>query len=161
MSFRAHIGLGANLDEPSARLRWAFEQLTTLGEVEAKSTLFRSEPMDRSEQPDFCNAVCILQTTLAPLELMKRLLAIEQMAGRVRNQKWGPRTLDLDLLHVEGVNSDTTELVLPHPGITSRNFVLVPWAQIAPALVVPGVGCIAALAAAVGHQGLHAWPDPD
>lgn len=161
MSFRAHIGLGANLDGPAARLRWALVQLATLGSLDAQSTLFRSAPMDSSEQPDFCNAVCILRTALAPVVLMQHLLAIEQAAGRIRKQKWGPRTLDLDLLHVEGVASDTAELLLPHPGIASRNFVLVPWAQIAPELVVPGVGRIGALAAAVGHEGLQPWSDPD
>ena len=161
MSFRAHIGLGANLDGPAARLRWALGQLTALGSLDAQSSLFRSAPMGNSEQPDFCNAVCILRSALAPTDLMQRLLAIEQLAGRVRKQKWGPRTLDLDLLHVEGVVSDTDELRLPHPGIATRNFVLVPWAQIAPELRVPGIGRIAELAAALGDYGLQPGSDPD
>lgn len=161
MSFRAHIGLGANLEQPAVRLRWALGQLTQLGAIEAQSTFFRSAPMGEGGQPDFCNAVCILRSELAPAELMQRLLAIEQAAGRVRKEKWGPRTLDLDLLHVDGVVSDSVELKLPHPGIAARNFVLVPWAQIAPDLSVPGVGRLADLAAAAGGEGLCAWPDID
>lgn len=161
MSFRAHIGLGANLEAPARRLRWAFAQLSALGEVEATSALFRSAPMGPREQPDFCNAVCILRTALPPPALMDALLGIERAAGRVREQRWGPRTLDLDLLHVEGIELQTAELRLPHPGIAERNFVLVPWAQIAAELAVPGVGHVGALAARIGTAGLQPWPDAD
>jgi 2-amino-4-hydroxy-6-hydroxymethyldihydropteridine diphosphokinase len=79
----------------------------------------------------------------------------------VREQRWGPRTLDLDLLHVEGIELQAPELCLPHPGIAERNFVLVPWAQIAAELAVPGVGLVGALAARIGTAGLQPWPDAD
>lgn len=161
MSFRAHIGLGANLEAPARQVRRALAQLTEFGEIEARSSLFRSTPMGPREQPDFCNAVCILRTALSPSDLMHALLGIERAAGRIRERRWGPRTLDLDLLHVEGVEMQTPELRLPHPGIAERNFVLVPWAQIAAELVVPGVGLVGALAARIGTAGLEAWPDPD
>lgn len=157
MKYRAHIGLGANLDDPPARLRWALTQIAALGRIAAQSPLYRSAPMGPPEQPDFCNAVCVLDTDRVPAALMSSLLEIEQRAGRMRLQKWGPRTLDLDLLHVENVVMASPELTLPHPGIASRNFVLVPWADIAPALAVPGVGVIGVLAQAIGRGGLDRW----
>lgn len=161
MSVRAHIGLGANLQDPAPRLRWALQRLGALGEVEAQSALYRSAPMGPAEQPEFCNAVCILRSALGPPALMAALLAIEREAGRVRGEKWGPRTLDLDLLHVEGVTMDTPGLRLPHPGIAARSFVLVPWAEIAPELRVPGVGRIGECAALVDRDGLRLWDAGD
>ncbi|SEQ06852.1 2-amino-4-hydroxy-6-hydroxymethyldihydropteridinediphosphokinase [Solimonas aquatica] len=155
--FRAHIGLGANLGDPPAQLRWALARLEQLGRLLAQSPLYRSLPMGPSEQPDFCNAVCILDTDIPPEALMQALLAIEREAGRVRDVKWGPRTLDLDLLHVEGVVLDSAALRLPHPGIAQRNFVLQPWAQIAPDLVVPGLGRVDLAAGRLGEAGLQLW----
>ncbi|WP_028006344.1 2-amino-4-hydroxy-6-hydroxymethyldihydropteridine diphosphokinase [Solimonas flava] len=157
MKRRAYIGLGANLGDPPARLRWALTRLRELGEVVAHSSLYRSAPMGPREQPEFCNAVAQLDTALQPTELMQALLAIERDAGRIRDIKWGPRTLDLDLLHVEGFVHDTPALRLPHPGIAERNFVLVPWAEIAPALEVPGLGCVGERAARIGNEGLALW----
>jgi 2-amino-4-hydroxy-6-hydroxymethyldihydropteridine diphosphokinase len=157
VSVRAHIGLGANLGDPSARLRWALEQLRALGTLEARSALYRSVPMGPTDQPEYCNAVAIVDTTLTPAALMEALLAIERATGRVRGVKWGPRTLDLDLLHIDGVTLATPSLRLPHPGIAQRNFVLVPWAEIAPDLVVPGIGRLADAAAAIGAAGLTRW----
>ena len=160
MTIRAHIGLGANLGDPAARLRWALQRLAALGQLEAQSPLYRSAPMGPADQPDYCNAVCILQTELTPRALMDALLAIERETGRIRDEKWGPRTLDLDLLHVDGVAMDESSLHLPHPGIATRNFVLWPWADVAPDIEVPGVGRIGALASAIGHAGLARWDAP-
>lgn len=157
MNVRAHIGLGANLDDPSAQLRWALARLAPLGRVAAESPFYRSAPMGPRDQPDFCNAVCILECAMPPEALMAALLDIERQAGRVRTQKWGPRTLDLDLLHVEGTVLSSALLTLPHPGIASRNFVLVPWADIAPDLVVPGIGQIAERARQIGREDLQLW----
>lgn len=157
MKCHAYIGLGANLGDPPARLRWALARLRELGELVAQSSLYRSAPMGLREQPEFCNAVAQLDTEMEPAALMQALLAIERDAGRVRNIKWGPRTLDLDLLHVEGSVSDTPELCLPHPGIAERNFVLVPWAEIAPTLEVPGLGRVGERAAQIGDEGLAQW----
>lgn len=155
----AYIGLGANLGDPAAQLRWALSRLSQLGDLVAQSQLYRSAPMGPADQPDYCNAVCSLVTGLDPLRLMDALLAIERETGRVRDRKWGPRTLDLDLLHMEGVELRSERLCLPHPGIAQRNFVLVPWAEIAPELAVPGVGRIAEAARRLGRQGLSPWPD--
>ena len=157
MTFRAHIGLGANLGDPAARLRWALQRLASLGTIEAQSPLYRSAPMGPADQPDFCNAVCVLRTALTPRALMDALLAIERETGRVRDTKWGPRTLDLDLLHVDGQVSADSALRLPHPGIAKRNFVLVPWATIAAGTELPGLGCVGALAQTIGREGLARW----
>lgn len=154
---RAWIGLGANLGDPPAQLRTALEQISQLGELQAVSSFYRSAPMGPADQPDYCNAVCRLATALSPVELMQRLLAIERHMGRVRSLKWGPRTIDLDLLHVEGESCSTAELALPHPGIGQRNFVLVPLAELDPDLEIPGVGPVAALSARVGRAGLELW----
>ncbi len=156
---RAYIGLGANLGAPAAQLRAAVAALAGCGEVVAQSPLYRTMPMG-PPQPEYCNAVCVLDTDLPPQDLMQRLLAIERAAGRVRDgSRWGARQLDLDLLHVEGVALDSEALRLPHPGIAQRNFVLVPLADVAPQLEVPGLGRIDALAAKAGREGLQPWQD--
>ncbi|MEW6166617.1 MAG: 2-amino-4-hydroxy-6-hydroxymethyldihydropteridine diphosphokinase [Pseudomonadota bacterium] len=158
---RAYIGLGANLGDPAARLRLALAEIAALGEIVAVSPFYRSAPMGPADQPDFCNAVCVIETPLAPAALMDALLAIERGMGRVRQAKWGPRTIDLDLLHIDRVVLDSAGLRLPHPGIATRNFVLVPMADIAPDLQVPGLGRVADAAARVGRAGLAPWsPQP-
>ena len=154
----AYIGLGANLGDPPAQIRAALEQLAELGELQAVSPFYRSAPMGPSDQPDYCNAVCRLDSALDPETLMAQLLAIERRMGRIRTVKWGPRTIDLDLLHVEGERRDSAALQLPHPGIGARNFVLVPLADIAPCLVIPGIGPVEAAATRIGRAGLEPWP---
>lgn len=157
---RAYVGLGANLGQPARQLRSALEALAAVGSVIAVSPLYRSLPLGPGKQPDYCNAVCALDTMLTPEPLMQALLAIERAAGRVRDgRKWQPRPLDLDLLHIPGVAMNTTLLQLPHPGIAARNFVLLPLADIAPELEIPGVGRVAAAAAIIGVAGLRAWKD--
>lgn len=158
MTRRAYIGLGANLGEPARQLRAALERIAMLGTLVATSPFYRSAPMGPSDQPDFCNAVCALDTGLDPRALLEELLAIERSQGRVRDgRRWGPRRLDLDLLHMEGETLASAELCLPHPGIADRNFVLVPWADIAPELAVPGIGRIGDAARAIGRAGLNEW----
>jgi 2-amino-4-hydroxy-6-hydroxymethyldihydropteridine diphosphokinase len=155
---RAHIGLGANLGEPARQLRSALDRIAGLGTIVAVSAFYRTAPMGPGDQPDYCNAVCTIDTVLEPAALLDGLLAIERAHGRVRDgRRWGPRTLDLDLLHVEGVSTDVPALRLPHPGIGDRNFVLVPWADVAPDLVVPGVGRIGDSAVRIGRNGLSRW----
>ena len=160
----AYIGLGANLGQPAAQLRAALAELNALADVhvEAVSRFYRSAPMGPAEQPDYCNAVCRVRTSREPQALLAAMIAIEQVAGRVRDgQRWGPRSLDLDLLHVAGVESRAPGLNLPHPGIAQRNFVLVPLAEIEPDLQIPGLGAVSALAGAIGRQGLVPWRDGD
>lgn len=156
----AYVGLGANLGEPAAQLRTALEAIGRLPDtrVIATSRFYRSAPMGPPEQPDYCNAVCALETSLAPRVLLEALIGIERAVGRIRGaERWGPRRLDLDLLHVEGLAMDEPGLHLPHPGIAQRNFVLVPLAELAPVLEIPGLGPVADRAAQAGTDGLSLW----
>lgn len=116
--------------------------------LDRRSSLYRSAPMGVMVQPDFINAVCRVMTNLDPHTLLGHLLAIEKRHGRVRQgPKWGPRTLDLDLLLYDEIVLTTPTLVLPHPGLHERAFVLYPLLEIEPALSVPGHGRVAELAA--------------
>jgi len=158
--YSAYVGLGANLGDPAAQLRAALAAIAALDgtQIVATSRFYRSAPMGPPDQPDYCNAVCQLQTALAPRDLLDALIGIERTAGRIRGgERWGPRRLDLDLLHVEGVAMDEPGLHLPHPGISMRNFVLVPLAELAPQLQIPARESIATLARTVGMEGLSAW----
>lgn len=156
----AYIALGANLAEPARQIEAALERLRTAADIHlgARSRLYRSAPVGPAGQDDYCNAVCSIETLLVPLELLRRLQSIEYDAGRRRDgPRWGPRVLDLDLLHVPGVRSDVPELVLPHPFLHKRNFVLVPLAEIAPHLVIEGVGRVVEAAEKIGREGLRLW----
>lgn len=154
---RAYVGLGANLGDPPAQLRTALQGIAALGRIVAVSPFYRSAPMGPADQPDYCNAVCALDTALDAVALMDALLDIERGMGRVRTQKWGPRLIDLDLLHVDGVCCATPKLRLPHPGIAQRSFVLVPWVDIAPDLDIPGIGSLAEAVEHIGRAGLSLW----
>lgn len=157
---QAYIGLGSNLDDPAAQIRAALEAIAGLPGVRLlrQSGLYRSPPMGPPDQPEYCNAVCAVESTLPPVDLMQALLRIEREAGRRRGgERWGPRRIDLDLLHVDGVVLDTPGLHLPHPGLADRAFVLVPLHEVAPDLDVPGLGPIAPRAARVRAQDLQPW----
>lgn len=157
---KVYVGLGANLGNPERQLKTAVEQIAALAGLEllACSRLYRSAPMGLPGQPDYCNAVCVLQTAVPAIELMAQLLRIERGLGRFRDgRRWGARMIDLDMLHVDGESSSAEELRLPHPGIAQRNFVLVPLAEVAPELVIPGVGAIRLRADELGTQGLSIW----
>ena len=141
----AYVGLGSNLADPAAQVRRALEELADILEtrVTARSPLYRSAPLGPQDQPDYINAVAALDTSLAPLELLASLRDIERIHGRVRDgTRWGPRSLDLDLLLYGDVVMDTLELSLPHPGLPERAFVLYPLFDVAPQLVVPGRGAV-------------------
>lgn len=156
----AYIGLGANLGRPAEQIRAAIAALGRASGVAllAQSSLYRSTAIGSVEQADYCNAVCSVGTTLDAERLFEVLIGVERAAGRVRDgTRWGPRVLDLDLLHVEGVCSDSARLTLPHPEIARRNFVLVPLAEIAPELVIPNLGAIKDLAEQAGRTGLSLW----
>lgn len=137
---RAFIGLGSNLDEPRAQLLRAIEALRQIphSRLTAVSHLYRSAPMGSADQPDYINAVAMLDTRLSPLELLDALQDIENAQGRVRGkEQWGPRTLDLDLLLYGAELIDSVRLKVPHPGLGERNFVLYPLAELAPELILP------------------------
>ncbi|MFS8793285.1 MULTISPECIES: 2-amino-4-hydroxy-6-hydroxymethyldihydropteridine diphosphokinase [unclassified Synechococcus] len=132
----AYIALGSNLGDPLQQLRLAVQKLPQLGEVAARSSLYRSPAQGGPPgQPDYLNAVVALDPFppyQSPLELLRALLAIEQEAGRVRRIRWEARTLDLDLLAMGSRILNSPELTLPHPRMMERAFVLAPLGEIAP-----------------------------
>jgi 2-amino-4-hydroxy-6-hydroxymethyldihydropteridine diphosphokinase len=158
---KAYIALGANLGDPPSQLRAALQQLRASAEVEvvAVSGFYRTPPLGPPGQPDYCNAVCAVETGLEPEGLLDLLQSIENAAGRRRDgERWGPRVLDLDLLHVEGRVSRTPRLTLPHPHLHQRAFVLVPLAEIAPDLQIPGLGSVESLVSAIDRSGVGIDP---
>lgn len=154
---RAYIGLGSNLDDPLQHVIQAFNELSELASTAEwhTSSLFRSAPVGPADQPDYINAVAMLETSLSPLELLHEMQAIEDRHGRMRGPvQWGPRTLDLDLLLYDELQLDTPELKLPHPEMKNRGFVLVPLYEIAPDLCIPRSGRLADLLQSVSVDGL-------
>lgn len=125
------IGLGANLGDRLATLRAAVTDLSELGRVQGVSSLYETAPVG-PPQPDFLNAAVRLDSSLEPLALLRALLAIERRHGRERRERWGPRTLDLDLLFSPGVQLVEPGLTLPHPELTRRAFALAPLLDVAP-----------------------------
>ncbi len=130
----AYIGLGANLGDPRRQLQEALARLAALEEVEVLkvSRFYLTPPLGPPEQPWYVNAVAQVRTRLEPEELMRALRRLEEDLGRVRRERWGPRIIDLDLLLYDGLIMSGPELVLPHPEMHRRAFVLVPLAEIAP-----------------------------
>lgn len=158
---RAFVALGGNLGDTRAYLRQALDRLACLPDSRllGHSRFYRTPPWGVREQPAFLNAAAVLDTGLAPHALLDALLDIERAAGRVRDgERWGPRTLDLDLLHVDGMALHDERLTLPHPRIAERAFVLLPLAELAPDLELPGQGRVEALLAAVDTAGCLAEP---
>ncbi|UCV12466.1 2-amino-4-hydroxy-6-hydroxymethyldihydropteridine diphosphokinase [Dechloromonas denitrificans] len=151
----AYVALGANLGDPASTVRAAFGALANLPEsrVVHCSSLYRTAPVGITEQPDFINAVAALETTLAPEALLDALLDLEQRFGRIRAERNGPRTLDLDVLLYNDLEIDLPRLILPHPRLHLRAFVLQPLAEIAPNLQLPRRGPISAWLPAVANQG--------
>ncbi len=135
------IGIGSNLEDPKRQVLTAFGELAAVpgSAVRARSSLYRTPPMGPSEQPDYVNAVVELITRLPPHELLVELQRIEQAHGRIRGARWGPRTLDLDLLIFGQEKIDNDTLQVPHPGLAQRAFVIVPLAEIAPHVEIPGL----------------------
>jgi 2-amino-4-hydroxy-6-hydroxymethyldihydropteridine diphosphokinase len=158
---RAYIGLGSNLDQPQRQVRQALGELGALLQTRSivSSRLYLSAPMGPPDQPDYINAVAGLETTLGSYELLTELQAIEQRHGRIRRRQWGERTLDLDLLLYGDSEIKTPELIVPHPGLHQRAFVLCPLAEIAPEVIIPGYGRVADLAAQCSCFGLRCLED--
>jgi len=145
---RAYVGLGANLGDREATLRRAVELLAGVEGVEvvAVSELRETEPVGVVDQPAFLNGAIAVETSLSPRELLDSLLHVELQLGRVRDgTRWGPRTVDLDLLVYGDDVVDEPGLRVPHPRLHERRFALDPLAELDPALVVPGQGTVSAL----------------
>lgn len=139
----AYIGLGSNLDDPVEHVRSA---LNEFGEVSGirlvkSSPLYQSSPLGPQDQPNYVNAVAMLETRLSPEDLLQSLQTIEASHGRVRTgERWGPRTLDLDVLLYDALVQDDPHLTIPHPGLHERSFVLYPLFDVAPDLLIPNHG---------------------
>jgi 2-amino-4-hydroxy-6-hydroxymethyldihydropteridine diphosphokinase len=143
---RAYVGLGSNLGDREATLRRALELLARHTSVVAVSSFRETEPWGLVEQPAFLNAVVALETGLEPGELLETLLAVERELGRVRGgPRYGPRTIDLDLLLYDGLQLDEPGLTIPHPRLHERRFALEPLAELDPELAVPGRGTVSEL----------------
>lgn len=145
---KACVALGANIGEPLRQIEAAFAALAALpgSRVVARSSLYRSAPVGYADQPDFINAVAIIETTLTPHALLDAVLAIERAHGRVREFPNAPRTLDLDIVLYGDVVLQEPGLTIPHARMLERAFVMVPLAEIAPDAVVPGQGKVSDLA---------------
>ncbi len=157
----AALGLGSNLRQPRDQLDQAVQSLRALplSAVLKVSRYYRTPPAGGPPgQDDYCNASALLETALAPLELLAHLQSIEDAQGRDRDgAHWGPRTLDLDLLCYGELVLQHPKLRLPHPGLAERDFALLPLVEIAPDLVIPGLGTTRAAADALGATPLTLW----
>lgn len=150
-----YVGIGSNLDDPEKQVTRATGALRGLPDtiLVSESGRYRSAPFGQADQPDFINSVAGLLTQLAVRELLERMQKIELEQGKKPGGKrWGPRTIDLDLLAYASQTINEDDLVVPHPGIAERNFVLLPWQEIAPVFRVPGLGEVAVLAAHVSRS---------
>jgi len=152
---RAYVGLGANLGTREDTIRHAVDLLGAHPEVDlvAVSTLRETEPWGPVEQPPFLNGAAAIETSLEPRALLGVLLDVERRLGRVRDERWGPRTIDLDLLLYGDVVLDEPGLTVPHPRLHERAFALEPLQELDPELAVPGRGSVADLLAALAGEG--------
>jgi 2-amino-4-hydroxy-6-hydroxymethyldihydropteridine diphosphokinase len=152
----AYVAIGSNLNDPEARVLEALERLEALPTVTAlrRSRLYESRPMGPQDQPHFVNAAAGLLTLQPARGLLASLLGIEAAMGRNRGERWGPRIIDLDLIWMPGDTIDEPGLTLPHPGVSTRNFVLYPLADVAPTLAIPGHGTVSALLQSAGGDGI-------
>ncbi|BBL89858.1 2-amino-4-hydroxy-6-hydroxymethyldihydropteridine diphosphokinase [Vibrio rotiferianus] len=156
----AYIAVGSNLADPVSQAKQAIEALKTLPNCEfvQASSLYSSTPMGPQNQPDYINAVVAIKTNLTPLELLDCTQAIEQEQGRVRkDERWGPRTLDLDIILYGNEVIDSERLTVPHYGMREREFVLYPLAEIAPSLQLPDGTEVSSLLKQVDRNGLSIW----
>ncbi|WPE15990.1 2-amino-4-hydroxy-6-hydroxymethyldihydropteridine diphosphokinase [Candidatus Thioglobus autotrophicus] len=140
----AYIGLGSNLNNPKQQIKAAVMALHATKDVEVVnlSSLYQSPPVDDSKQPDYINAIAQVNTHLTPLELLYACQAIETQQHRVREKKWGARTIDLDIITYGVQVVASKQLVIPHPEMMNRAFVLIPLAELEPDLKVPVLGPI-------------------
>jgi 2-amino-4-hydroxy-6-hydroxymethyldihydropteridine diphosphokinase len=153
----AFIALGANLGDPAATVRSALRELDQIQNTRVlqHSRLYRSRAVGPGSQPDYVNAVAQVETSVPPHEVLDELLAIEALHGRVRDgQRWGPRTLDMDILIYAELQLKDVRLTLPHPELMHRNFVLAPLVEIAPDVLIPGHGPARQALQIVGSEGL-------
>jgi 2-amino-4-hydroxy-6-hydroxymethyldihydropteridine diphosphokinase len=144
---KAVVALGAKIGNPREQLDVAIALLREASEVRAVSQYYETKPVGGPEQPNYLNAICILESDLPATDLLALLHGIEKSLGRERKEKWGPRTIDLDLIQYGSLLSKAQELELPHPRAHERRFVLEPWAEIEPDAILLTHGKISELLA--------------
>lgn len=155
---RAVLSIGSNLGDRLEYLRSAVRGLSDV--LVAASPVYQTAPWGVVDQPDFLNAVLVVRADrVDPHGWLARAQSLEDAAGRTRTRRWGPRTLDVDVVTVDGVRMDTPDLVLPHPGAHQRATVLVPWSDVEPDAELPGHGRVGDLAARVDTSGVHRRDD--
>jgi 2-amino-4-hydroxy-6-hydroxymethyldihydropteridine diphosphokinase len=156
------LALGSNLGDRRDILQGCVDAIAAIPEVQvmAVSPVYETVPVGGPPQPDYLNAVLLARTTLPSRALLGRLHEIEAAFDRERSVRWGPRTLDIDIIAVAGEVSDDPDLTLPHPRAHERAFVLAPWHDVDPDAVVPGRGPVAALLAAADRSGIRRSPVP-
>ena len=157
---RAVISLGSNIGDKFSYLQSALNEINTLGDSEILicSSVYKTKPIGYEDQEDFLNAVLILETELSAEELLQKLQIIELNLGRERTIKWGPRTIDLDLIDYEKIVMDTENLVLPHPRAIERCFVLKPWNEIDDNAEIIGHGNIKQILQNLDCSGIEIYP---
>lgn len=140
----AYLGLGGNLEDPKFQLKTALQSIAELTDTELvkSSSFYGSKPQGPQDQPDFINAVCQISTNLSPYELLAALQKIEKLQGKVKKRHWGERLIDLDILLFDDVLMTDADLSLPHPHMHSRDFVLIPLAEILDTPELPCLGNI-------------------
>ena len=161
-STRAFIGIGSNLCGPVAHVRSAIKEIDGVPDthLERSSSLYSSPPMGPPDQPDYVNAVVEVRTSLDGLSLLDQLQHLERTHGRLESPfRWGPRTLDLDILLFGAEVIECDKLSIPHPGLSTRAFVVIPLAEIAPDLRLPGGVSVADLAGRMPHGAATRLPD--
>ncbi len=158
-SRRAVLALGSNVGDRLAMLQLAVDSLAAVGEVAAISPVVETDPVGGPEQGDYLNAVVVLQTSATPRDLLDRAHDIERAARRVRVERWGPRTLDVDVIAVGDAVVDELDLSVPHPRAHERPFVLVPWLAADPDATLVGHGRVDVLLAGLDTGGVRPRPD--
>lgn len=158
---RVVFSLGSNLGDSLETLQRAVDALAATPDliVTDVSPVYQTDPVGVTEQPDFLNLVVLAETTMPSLVLLERAQAIENAYGRVRAERWGPRTLDIDIIVVGDRIRSSEPLILPHPRAHERAFVLVPWAAADPAAELPGYGRVADLLSGLDREGIRLLPD--
>lgn len=157
LSHLVYIGLGSNLSDPLSQLNLSLSQLQQHPDLslETVSSFYRSKPLGPADQPDFINAVAKFKTGLAPMALLRCLQGIENNLHRNRNTKrWGPRTIDLDILTYDNDTVNTPELTIPHSQIKLRNFVILPFSEIAEGFQLPCGDSLSSLAKTCSKNGI-------
>jgi len=154
------LALGSNLEDRRDILQGSVDAIAGIPEVQvmAVSPVYETVPVGGPPQPDYLNAVILARTTLPSRSLLDRLHGVEAAFDRVREVRWGPRTLDIDIITVAGEVSADPELTLPHPRAHERAFVLAPWLDVDPNAVLPGHGLVATLLAATDQSGIRRSP---